>query len=131
MLSLRPSFTPYPITGLYIILVLLNSHFINGNRGWTRNETDASGDLKRNRRVASAQNHFKTNIAYCLFVLSAKRFSRNRISSKYLNHASAYSLHCRHGQQEQIARMRGKSDECSSSTANQCNNSGRFRGHPA
>ena len=92
MLSLRPSFTPYPITGLYIILVLLNSHFINGNRGWTRNETDASGDLKRNRRVASAQNHFKTNIAYCLFVLSAKRFSRNRISSKYLNHASAYSL---------------------------------------
>ena len=42
----------------------------------------------------------------------------------------AYCKRWRHGQLEQIARMNRKSYDRRSSTANQRNSSGRFRGHP-
>ena len=85
MLSLRPSLSPIQLQA-YLCLPL-HSHFINGNHGWTLNETDAGGDLKRNRRDKIINKH-------CLLFICIKRerFSCNRIASKYHNHASAYSL---------------------------------------
>ena len=109
-----------------ILLAMFHSHFINCNHGWTRNETDAGGESKRNRRQRVASKSLP-NIAYSLFVClpSGKRHSRNRFASKYHNHASSYSLptvsNCRfiyfhekklkrsgHGHPEQNARMSGK-----------------------
>ena len=76
---------PYPITGLYI-LELLHSHFIKlqprlhsqRNRRWRRLET---------KPVEIITKH-----CLLLFAPSIKRYSRNRIVSKYHYHASAYSL---------------------------------------
>ena len=39
---------PYPVTGLFIGTVAFTFHK-NCSHGWTRNETDAGGDSKRNR----------------------------------------------------------------------------------
>ena len=55
---------PYSITGH--LFLLLHSHFINGNHGWTLNETDAGGDLKQNRRDTIINKH-------CLLFICIKR----------------------------------------------------------
>ncbi len=80
-----------------------------------------------------------------LFAPSIKRYSRNRIASKYHYHASAYSLQticCRfiylHEENanaddtDNSSRLPGwaGNHDRRSSTANQRNSSGRFRGHP-
>ena len=137
-LSLRPSFTRIQLH--VYILELLHSHFI---------KQQLRLDSKRNRRRRRLETkRVEIFNKHCLFAPSVKRYSRNRIASKYHYHASAYSLHkyklmlpfylfrrrkrkrCRHGQLEQTARMSGKSYDRRSSTANQRNSSGRFRGHP-
>ena len=71
---------PYPIT----CVGLLHSHFI---------KQQLRLDSKRNRR----RRRLKTKRVeifnkHCLFATSVKRYSRNRIASKYHYHASAYSL---------------------------------------
>ena len=137
-LSPRPSFTRIQLH--VYILELLHSHFI---------KQQLQLDSKQNRRRRRTKRVEIFN-KHCLFARSVGRYSRNRITSKYHYHASAYSLqtvccgfvavlfiytkkthkHCRHGQLEQTARMSWKSYDRRSSTANQRNSSGRFRGHP-
>ena len=77
---------PYPITGLYI-LELLHSHFI---------KLQPRLDSQRNRRWRRLETkpvEIITKHCLLLFAPSIKRYSRNRIASKYHYHASAYSLH--------------------------------------
>ena len=83
----RPSFTPIQLQ--VYILELLHSHFIKLQPRLYSKRNRRRGDSKRNQ-----WRHVKiiTNIAYCLFVPSIKRYSHNRIASKYHYHASAYSL---------------------------------------
>ena len=70
-LSLRPSFTRIQLH--VYILELLHSHFI-----------------KQQLRLDSKRVEIFNK--HCLFAPSVKRYSRNRIASKYHYHASAYSL---------------------------------------
>ena len=140
LLKLSPRLSFIPIQLQVYILELLHSHFI---------KLEPRLDSKRNRRWRRLETkpvEIITKHCLLLFAPSIKQYSRNRIASKYQYHASAYSLQticCRfiylheenanadvHGQLEQIARMNGKSYDRRSSTANQRNSSGRFRGHP-
>ena len=89
-LSPRPSSTQgYPITGLYNIGTLaFTFHKTAPTVGL---ETKLTPSATRNETGGDASKPLR-NIAYCLFAPSVKRYSRNRIASKYHYHASAYSL---------------------------------------
>ena len=143
---------PYLITTLKALIAsmrsvnhqtlrLISLAIMSCNQGWTRNETDS----KEMKSIVAETLHLKLSKSLPN-VARVKGYSRNRIYSKYHDHASAYSLltvccrfiylyevkrkRSRHRQLEQIARMSGKSDDARSSTANQRISSGRFRGHP-
>ena len=85
-LKLSPRLSFIPIQLQVYVLELLHSHFIKlqprldskRNRHWRRLET---------KPVEIINKH-----CLLLFAPSIKRYSRNRIASKYHYHASAYSL---------------------------------------
>ena len=85
-LSPRLSFIPIQLGLQVYILELLHSHFI---------KLQPRLDSKRNRRWRRLETkHVEIITKHCLllFAPSIKRYSRNRIDSKYHYHASAYSL---------------------------------------
>ena len=85
-LKLSPRLSFIPIQLHVYILELLHSHFI---------KLQPRLDSKRNRRWRQLETKpVKIITKHCLllFAPSIKRYSRNRIASKYHYHASAYSL---------------------------------------
>ena len=78
----RPSFTHIQLH--VYILELLHSDFI---------KQQLRLDSKRNRRRRRLETKcVEIFNKHCIFAPSVKRYSRNRIASKYHYHASAYSL---------------------------------------
>ena len=85
-LKLSPRLSFIPIQLQVYILELLHSHFI---------KLQPRLDSKRNRRWRRLETNpveIITKHSLLLFAPSIKRYSRNRIASKYHYHASAYSL---------------------------------------
>ena len=85
-LKLSPRLSFIPIQLQVYILELLHSHFI---------KLQPRLDSKRNRRWRRLETkpiEIITKHCLLLFAPSIKRYSRNRIASKYHYHASAYSL---------------------------------------
>ena len=85
-LKLSPRLSFIPIQLQVYILELLHSHFI---------KLQPRLDSKRNRhwrRLETKPVEIITKHCLLLFAPSIKRYSRNRIASKYHYHASAYSL---------------------------------------
>ena len=85
-LKLSPRLSFIPIQLQVYILELLHSHFI---------KLQPRLDSKRNRhwrRLKTKLVEIITKHCLLLFAPSIKRYSRNRIASKYQYHASAYSL---------------------------------------
>ena len=85
-LKLSPRLSFIPIQLQVYILELLHSHFI---------KLQPRLDSKRNRRWRQLETkpvEIITKHCLLLFAPSIKRYSRNRIASKYHYHASAYSL---------------------------------------
>ena len=85
-LTLSPRLSFIPIQLQVYILELLHSHFI---------KLQPRLDSKRNRcwrRLKTKPVEIITKHCLLLFAPSIKRYSRNRIASKYHYHASAYSL---------------------------------------
>ena len=83
-LNLSPRLSFIPIQLQVYILELLHSHFI---------KLQPRLDSKRNRRrLETKPVEIITKHCLLLFAPSIKRYSRNRIASKYHYHASAYSL---------------------------------------
>ena len=141
-LSQRPSSTPIQLQ-VYIILELLHSHFI---------KLHPRLDSKRNRRrrrletklMATRGNNYQTlPIVYSHRASNDIRATDLLLNTIIMLPHIVYKLYVpfylftlrkrklwRHGQLEQIARISGKSYDRRSSTANQRNSSGRFRGHP-
>ena len=85
-LKLSPRLSFIPIQLQVYILELLHSHFI---------KLQPRLDSKRNRRWQRLETkpvEIITKHCLLLFAPSIKRYSRNRIASKYYYHVSAYSL---------------------------------------
>ena len=85
-LKLSPRLSFIPIQLQVYVLELLHSHFI---------KLQPRLDSKRNRRWRRLETkpvEIITKHCLLLFAPSIKRYSRNRIASKYHYHASAYSL---------------------------------------
>ena len=85
-LKLSPRLSFIPIQLQVYILELLHSHFIK-----LQPRLDSKWN-RRWRRLETKPVEIITKHCLLLFVPSIKRYSRNRIASKYHYHASAYSL---------------------------------------
>ena len=80
-LKLSPRLSFIPIQLQVYILELLHLYFL-------KQQLRLDSKRNRRRRVKIITKHCLN----CLFAPSVKRYSRNRIASKYHYHASAYSL---------------------------------------